>query len=311
MKKKIFKIAVFFDNRVGHLKQTEGILKELSKLTDIEVLYKEEVFPSFKNDIRDIFKYFFILVTKKKPKRNKFDIIIGTGAHTHIPMLIFRRKFGGKIATCMIPNFPVKYFIDFCFIPKQKNHPKGKNIFSTIGAPNLCVFEKNKNKKKGLILVGGVDKYHIWNSEKVILQIKEIIKKEENVHWFISSSRRTPKDCVNLLLNLAKKTESATFFKGEETNKGWLEEKYKECEKVWITSDSNSMTYEALSAGCKVGIIFIEWKKKRNSFQRSLDYLTENDYIVSFEKWLKEGKMPQGIFLNESKKCAETILKKL
>ena len=308
MENKTIRVALFYDNRVGHLKQTDGILNALSKLKKTKVVKVEKIVPSFKNDIKDIFKYIFTLLANRGSSK-ELDIIIGTGAHTHIPMLILKKKMGGRIVTCMTPNFPVKYFIDICFIPEQKNPPKRKNIFTTIGAPNLCTFRKDKDRSKGLILIGGEDKSHIWDSSYVLKKVEKIVKKEKDVHWSIASSRRTPKECIALFQELASKISNVTFFKSEDTEKEWLEKKYAECLKVWITSDSNSMTYEAITAGCSVGIIFIKWKKKNNSFKRSLDYLTKKGYIVNFDDWDKDSKMPKGFELNESKRCAETILK--
>ena len=71
-----------------------------------------------------------------------------------------------------------------------------------------------------------------------------------------------------------------------------------------------SMIYEALSAGCCVGIIPVDWKKQENKFQKSINYLIDKKYITTFESFILNGKMFSGIFLNEAEKCAKEILKK-
>lgn len=96
----------------------------------------------------------------------------------------------------------------------------------------------------------------------------------------------------------------------EETPPGWVEEHYASSRVVWVTADSISMVYEALSAGCCVGILPVEWKKEKNKFKTSGDYLLENGLAVPFASW-KQGKAKftsKSDPLNEAKRCAEEIV---
>ncbi len=75
-----------------------------------------------------------------------------------------------------------------------------------------------------------------------------------------------------------------------DTGPGWIEERYAECLKVWVTADSMSMVYEALSAGCRVGLLPVRWKAEKNKFRRSAEYLIENGLAVPFSAWPPEKK---------------------
>jgi uncharacterized protein len=72
-----------------------------------------------------------------------------------------------------------------------------------------------------------------------------------------------------------------------------------------------SMVYEALSAGCHVGILPVVWKRKNNKFSRSEMYLLEHGLVVSFQDW-REGTAQWKLHepLNEAGRCAEEIMRK-
>jgi hypothetical protein len=97
-----------------------------------------------------------------------------------------------------------------------------------------------------------------------------------------------------------------------DTGPGWIEERYAECLKVWVTADSMSMVYEALSAGCRVGLLPVRWTAEKNKFRRSAEYLIENGLAVPLSAWPAggEGERPEREPLNEAKRCAEEIVKR-
>ena len=95
------------------------------------------------------------------------------------------------------------------------------------------------------------------------------------------------------------------------TGPGWIEEQYAECLNVWVTADSMSMVYEALSpvAG---SVCYRLMEADNNKFRRSAEYLIENGLAVSFRPGLPEAKGdgPENEPLNEAKRCAEEIVKR-
>ncbi len=111
-------ITAFFDGSPGHGKQTEGVLRALQKLASLSITHIKTPQPSLLRSIKDWLDYFKAAIA---PGNNKHDttatdLIIGTGAHTHIPMLLFKKTYPAKIVTCMNPGFPLLNKIDLYFI---------------------------------------------------------------------------------------------------------------------------------------------------------------------------------------------------
>ena len=79
-----------------------------------------------------------------------------------------------------------------------------------------------------------------------------------------------------------------------------------------MTADSISMVYEALTAGCSVGILPVEWLQRDNKFQQSLDILHEKKMIVYFDEWQTNARMtiPSAEPLKEATRCASEILRR-
>ena len=166
------KIAVFYDDRIGHQKQTDGILNALAKIVEIEIAYKKKINTSF---VQTFFSYFFSPFVRNTD--NSFDLIIGTGSRTHCPMFLFKKKTNAKMITCMKPDFPFLSHMDLAFVPLHDKVKNNENIFKTIGPPNLSVNKNKHLKNNALILVGGIDeKSHYWKSAKIIEKIKKNYK---------------------------------------------------------------------------------------------------------------------------------------
>lgn len=307
---KTFRTAVFYDDRIGHQKQTDGILNALSQLTTIDIVYKKNITPSLTTSILHFFLFFLCFI--RTENQHDIDLIIGTGSHLHIPMLYLKRKTGAFLVCSMKPDLPfMSSFIDLSFIPIHDGIKIKDNALNTMGPPNLSQNKKLHNITKAMILIGGIDKKsHSWDSKQIVDSIKTIIGKTRERTWTISSSPRTPKDCINMLVAFVKENPQISFFKAEDTKKGWIEEEYNKNLTVWITADSVSMIYEAISAGCRVGVIPVNWKRKNNKFQNSLDYLLVRKLITNYHTWLLDNKMPEITDLNEANRCAEEILRR-
>jgi hypothetical protein len=72
------------------------------------------------------------------------------------------------------------------------------------------------------------------------------------------------------------------------------------------------MVYEALNAGCSVGVLPVEWLQQENKFQKSLAILLEKKMIVEFSDWQTGAKMPVPTAeqFNEALRCAREILQR-
>lgn len=307
-------VVAFLDGRPGHEKQTKGVLRALAELTPINIEYRKTPLPSFGSLIKDWWNYFSPKFFSRQKSTSPVDLIIGAGSRTHIPMLLFKKKCAAlpKTVTCMTPILPLLREFDLCLIPQHDGAAAADNIFITVGPPGTATYSSHHDPQKGLILVGGLDeKSHVWNTDMVLAQVRGITEKEPAMRWTISSSPRTPEETIKKLEAFAGTGENVIFFRAEETPSGWIEEQYGIHADVWVTADSISMVYEALTAGCRVGILPVAWKREKSKFQRSLQYVTGNRLVIPYEKWLTgEETMVQGKPLDEASRCAGEIMQK-
>jgi len=303
------KIKAFIDGRPGHEKQTQGILKWLKVLTEIKVEFVD-IEPTLKTDIAS-----WLAFTKthllSRANKNNIDIAIGTGRHTHIPLLNYGRKFGAKTITCMSPSPLLINFFDLCLVPDHDKVKNKANIIKTTGPPNLSSNLGKHNKNEGLILLGGICSKHRWYSSEITAMVKSIINCEKTTNWTISSSPRTPEDIIAQTIDYTKNTTNCQFYSYQDTPDGWLEQQYNKCQTVWVTSDSISMVYEAITAGCQVGILPVTRKNKNDKFNLSEQNLIYAKLATRYQDWLR-GKyfVNNDTNLNEAERCARIILTK-
>ena len=305
-------VTLFSDGRPGHEKQSLGIIKALQAYVDVDV---DKVEVSAGTIIDDLVSHLSYLLridkTSSKDSSQEADLFVGTGSRTHLPMLSAGRKGSAKIVTCMTPASYLRAKFDLCCIPHHDRVKPADNIFFTVGPPNMAQSSTAHDPNRCLILVGGRDENsHIWDEQKLISDLEALIGKAEQVSWLISSSPRTPESTELLISQQLDALPRISFVPFSETGPGWVEKMYGTHGSVWITADSVSMVYEALSAGCEVGILPVVWRKKNNKFQRSLDYLLDESRIVTLSQYLKGGGWHPHKPLNEADRCAREILRR-
>lgn len=307
------KIAAFLDGRPGHEKQTHGILDALQAQTPIAVEYYNIPVLSFRAALKNwlLFAASVLNPLRKAPK-TQFDLIIGTGSYTHIPALRLKQKAGGRVVTCMSPDKLLIGYMDLCFVPRHDKIKPAGNVFETNGPPSTIRQAGKQDPGQGLILIGGIDKRsHYWDSNSVAEKVEALISENRTIHWTISSSPRTPDDMCYLIDRMAQGAERISFLRFQETAPGWIETAYARSEMVWVTADSISMVYEALSAGCRVGIMPVQWRKKRSKFRTAETELIENGWAISYEDRIQKEKIQlKDVRFNEALRCAEEILRR-
>ena len=91
----------------------------------------------------------------------------------------------------------------------------------------------------------------------------------------------------------------------EQTPQGWIFEEMQKAEAVWVTEDSVSMIYEALTAGCRVGVIAMD-RLKQDRITNSVDILLEKKLIANvFDINL----LPEGQVLQEADRVVYQLTK--
>ncbi len=304
-------VILYSDGRPGHEKQSRAVLVALKALTRLSIT--ELVLPEiagFKRIAQGMKRIIGVTKDDEGASLPSIDLIIGTGSTTHLPMVGLKLRTGAKTVTCMTPDLWLKPWFDLCLVPRHDTPPTGKKYFATFGPPCLPLRSDRHDAQKGLILAGGVDiKSHYWNTGDFISQVKEVMGRGPGISWTLSSSPRTPPDTVSQLRDLAAARDNVRFYSAEDTPKGWIEAAYETHSQVWITADSVSMIYEALTAGCRVGVMPVAWKRPQNKFQNGIADLKSQGLIVDFDLWIQGVELPHLMFsFNEADRCAREIL---
>jgi uncharacterized protein len=306
-------IVAYLDGSPGHDKQTRAILRALGEMTPVEVRFI--ALPAETGSLR-LCRWFihFCTPARRGSVKEDVDLIIGAGRKTHLSMLRHKKNLSPRprVIVCMAPGRLLIDRFDLCFVPRHDSAKAAENILRTIGPPCLPVNKRRHGKEKGLILVGGIDeKSHFWESEKIVGRVKALLDRSGDGEWTVSSSRRTPEKTVRRLESVVAERKRGVFFRAENTPSGWIEAQYDLNMTVWVTADSVSMVYEALAAGCRVGVLPVEWKRKNNKFERGLSFLREKNYIRFYDEWLAGDDFPaESAELNEASRCAREILRR-
>lgn len=205
------------------------------------------------------------------------DYIIGVGSHTQLRVLLLGKVFPqAKTVILMKPNFPFSWF-DHVIIPEHDGVAEFGNVILSKGALNPIINEQRHHLNRILIALGGSSKRHQWDNEKVLQAVQQIAEQNPQAEIILTTSRRTPADFLDLL-NEQPFAGQLQIFPVEQTPQGWIFEEMQQAEAVWVTEDSVSMIYEALTAGCRVGVIQID-RLKQDRIVKSVDALLEKNIV--------------------------------
>ena len=291
----------FVDGKSGHEKQSLGLAVALHRLHDAQ-----------RHDI-DIRRQPTTLLDwvlgrfQDDANLPAPDLLIGAGHATHLPMLAARRARGGRIVVLMRPSLPLGLF-DLCLIPEHDRPPQRSNVIATRGALNAVAATGKNRPDRGLILVGGPSAHFAWDDRVVADQVLAVVQANSAVSWQLTTSRRTPAGFLaglpaDLPVNLGMAPHTAT-------PAGWLEEQLCESGQTWVTEDSMSMLYEALTAGCAVGLLRLPCRRP-NRISLGVEGLVHDGWVTPYETWQDSGTLPPPrSHFNEAARCAQLILAK-
>jgi len=307
------KVALFSDARPGHEKQSRGIVQALQRYTNVSAREVKVAQRSGLSETGSHLRYFLHLDHSTVYEiEADTELILGTGSRTHIPMLTAARNTRARVVTCMTPAAHLRSRFDLCFVPYHDRPSTSENVFVTVGPPNVSSVSGTQDPLRRLILLGGEDKRsHYWDGPGVADNILRLIKLDSGCHWTISTSPRTPAHTEELIGEISVIYDQISYKPFSATEPGWLELQYQINGWVWVTGDSISMVYEALSSGCRVGVIPVAWRRANNKFQRSLNYLHDNKLIITLDRYM-QGYSEPGSFdpLDEADRCAREILRR-
>lgn len=304
------KITVFLEGRPGHEKQSMAIALALKELTAAEIRQVQVTVSGISGHVAGLCRLLLLPQGGCETACGETDLLLGTGSKTHVALLACKKKYGIPAVTCMAPEPYLRPWFDLCCIPRHDGVDAAPNIFFTDGPPVMSGPQLIRDPGCGLILIGGEDsRSHVWDETNVVACIRDTVESRGDIHWRVSSSPRTPETTVQMVRELAACRANVDFFHFRDTPRGWVEEQYARATYAVVTADSVSMIYEAVTAGCKVGVLPVQWQNSSNKFKTSLAYLEKGQLIVpygaDFGRQLEE--CTAGRF-NEARRCAEEIV---
>jgi hypothetical protein len=214
-------------------------------------------------------------------------LLVGAGHATQLPMLAARRARGGRAVVLMTPALPTCLF-DLCLVPGHDRPRAAPNIRGTRGSLNrVRAVMPHGGDGHGLLLIGGTSRHYRWHSGELIGQLLHIVRYSSQRHWILATSRRTPAGFAEQVRRAVfSSTRTVEVVPWHETSPGWLQERYAAAGCVWVTADSVSMLYEALTAGLPTGVI--ELPPRRNGrVVRGVRELIRSRQVTPFHDWIR------------------------
>lgn len=208
-------------------------------------------------------------------------LVIGAGHATHPALLAARRARGGRSVVLMRPSLPRQWF-DLCIVPAHDGVPAGANTLVTQGVINALRPSAGHREDRGLFLIGGESAHYTWDGARVAAQVARIVTATPAVRFTLTTSRRTPASFLRILAE--RGLSSLEVVPVERTEPGWVAGRLAESGRVWVTEDSVSMIYEALTSGAAVGLLQLE-AHRRNRVARGVESLIEARLVTPYAAW--------------------------
>lgn len=256
-------IWLITDGKPGHQAQLRGLGERLSARAQAAPFWvdaQEHRLPWWRTQPRTI------------PSGPAPALIIGSGRTTHRLLLRLSRRFQVPAVVLMRPARPLWWF-DAAIIPAHDRPPKRDHILITEGVLNdVHPVTELTREKSGLILVGGKSRHYRWEELSMHEQILAITDQYPDWHWLICDSRRTPESFLERLRDDAP--DNLQLHSHADTPAGWVQERLSRSRTVWVTPDSVSMVFEALTAGVPTGLLSLPVKRKGrvpDTMQRLID----------------------------------------
>lgn len=292
-------IVYVSDGKAGHRSQALGLYHAMQRVYPHAVSFEEV-------SVQDLPIYALLqgIFQGQLPQlAGAPNYIFSVGSHTQLRALLLGKIYRqAKTVVMMKPSFPRSCF-DHAIIPMHDGIAQQGNVIVTQGALNPIVNEQRHQKNRILIALGGSSKRHQWQDAKVLQAIKQIVNDNPHSSIILTTSRRTPKEFL-VQLTLQSFATQLQIFPVEATPQGWIFEQMQLAEAVWVTEDSVSMLYEALTSGCKVGLIEID-RLKQDRITGSIDLLLTQKKLSYVTSSLH---LSKAIHLKEADRIADILL---
>ena len=290
------------DNKPGHKNQLRGLAERLEARAEARLAWIEtHKYPvSWARALLGITP----AIEHSKP-----DIIVAAGSQTQKLLLACRKRYDAMTVVLMRPALPFAK-PDLSIIPAHDNPPDRPEVLTTRGVLNaIKPQDQAVEARNGLILLGGPSEHYEWDGEAILGQVSTLADEYRDWLWTVTSSRRTPAALLEQLTDIQR--NNVTFHHHEKTGPNWLIDTLAETRTTWVSPDSVSMVYEALTAGTSTGLL--DLKARNNSrVVRGLESLKADGLVTEWQDraqlmQAEPGKAPK---LWEADRAAEWVIRK-
>ncbi len=307
-------IWIVTDRKPGHLNQLKGLCERVAthtKTTERWISNSDAQTNWLDCLLR---RYHYPLNQPPSISHQTPDIVIGAGHSTHKEVLAIKRHFRCFSVLLMKPSLPAWWF-SATIIPEHDNPTPNNQTLITKGVLNTIApithisdtstpeFDANHNK--GLLLIGGDSKHYHWDTAEVVRQVVALTEANTNIQWTLSNSRRTDPD---FLTQLKQQSSNINIIPHTDTPNDWVKENMAQAGQIWVTPDSVSMVYEAITSGAPVGL-FNMIAKKDGRIVKGIEQLIENGIVHTFTSTSAAQTLPKPkVQLWESERAAVWLL---
>ena len=259
-------ICVISDGKAGHRNQSLGLAEALQRQR-----------PALEIGERLAERRGGALLQAIAPSRRAASaptLVIGAGHGTHAELLYWRRR-GSRAVVLMRPSLPLRCF-DLCIEPRHDGGSEGARRWLSTGPLNRVV-PAAERRDLGLVLIGGPSPHFQWDGEALLAQLAALCS--DSRPRVLTTSRRTPPAFLAALR--AQALPGLEALAAEELDVDWLARTLPAASTCWVTPDSASMVYEALTAGCAVGLFDLA-AIPDSRVARGVQELVEQDLCTPF-----------------------------
>ncbi len=232
----------------------------------------------------------------------KPHFLVSAGHHSHWPMLLARRKFGGRSVVINRPSLPICWF-DFAIIPEHDRPPALANVILIQGALCDSLPQGAVSPGRGLLLLGGPSKHFKWDKLSIAASGRKLLGAP--LQWVVSDSRRTPSDALDTLSD-----GRAEVHHWQDCPPQWLTEQMAQAQQIWVTCDSISMVFEALQSQARVGILSLPSRRRANKVRGAMQRLVDQGLVSNQVMDVYQPVETLGIPLNQQFQCARALLRR-
>jgi mitochondrial fission protein ELM1 len=206
----------------------------------------------------------------------------------------------------MKPSLPVGLF-DLCLIPEHDTLCyQFANVVRTEGALNRIRPSDKQLAEYGLILIGGLSKHFRWSDGSIAQQIRNILASTP-LQWTIAASERTPQ---SFLKQIQAQLPNVDLKTPANIGTEWLPDQLERAGTVWVTCDSMSMIYEALTAGARVGLLELE-PTAPGRISSNIQRLIRSSRVTASSDWLRGRPLSASAkSFSEADRCSRIVIER-